>query len=220
MTESIFGPLLSPWPLQQQIIAVYQVWAGEYLAEIERKEKLQPRTIPRPPAAASYHGGIDMLTWKRAELPKLIVVVEPTGQPERDASAGYSQWFEVEVGCIVAGTGGATIADGSLVPEDEARAYGSFYGAMAMLLVDHPPGLASDIFMVQSPRLSFPSPDERTVVQATTVFHVLVAPLKFLAAGPVQPLPAESPEYVGREEPWNPEPVVKTTHVTIQGEEL
>lgn len=217
MTESIFGPLLSPWPLEQQILAVYRAWTGEYLSEIERKEGLRPRTIPRPPAEESYHGGIDFLSWKREELPKLIVVVEPTGQPERDASVGYTQQYEVQVGCVVAGVGGLF---GTLLIEDEARALASFYGAISTLLVDKPPALASDIFMVESPRLTFPNPDDRLICRSTTAFHLTVSPIRLLSAGPTQEYPNESPEYNGPETEWGQEPVAEHVNVKVTGEPI
>jgi hypothetical protein len=217
MTESLFGPLISTWPIERQVIDVYETWTHEYLSELERKEGLQRNVIPRPPSPESYHGGIDFLSWKREELPKVIVVVEPTGQPERDASVGYSQWYEVQVGCIVAGVGGLFE---TLLIEDEARALAGYYGAMSMLLADQPPALAEDIFMVESPRPTFPNPDDRLICQSTTAFHMLVGPIKLLAAGPTQPQPSESPEYEGPGEPWKPEPTATSVHTTVNAEPI
>jgi hypothetical protein len=221
MTESQFGPLIGPYTLEQQTVGVYRLWANEYLAEIERKNGLQPRILTRPTTPESYHGGLDFLSWKAAELPKIIVVVEPTGQPERDASVGYSQKYEVRVGCIVMGLGAGAIAEPSPEPEDEVRALASYYGAMSMLLVDQPPALAADIEMVETPRLSFPDVDSRRICQSTTAFHVWVAPIKLLAAGPTEPNPKESPQYPGTPEgEWGQEPTVAKRTITLTADEI
>ena len=229
MTESLIGPLVGTYTLEQQIVEKYRVWAFEYLREIERKETLPARALGRPGTPESFHGGLDFTEWKADELPKLIVIVEPSGTVERDASTdpyenehgepegrgGYTQTYEVRVGCIVRALGAGTIAQPSPLPEDEARAIASGWGAMSMLLVDQPPALASDIHMVDAPRLSYPNPDERTVVQSTATFWVTVTPIKLLSAGPTSLLPKESPEWQGQEEPWKQEPVVSTTKLTV-----
>jgi hypothetical protein len=221
VTETIFGPLIGPYTLEQQIVAVYRIWTSEYLAQIELQGGLQARTIPRPPTPESFHGGLDFLSWKGTELPKVIVVVEPTGQPERDASVGYSQKYEVKVGCIVVGLGAGTIAEPSPEPEDEVRALASYYGAMSMLLVDQPPALASDIEMVETPRLSFPDTENRRICQSNTAFHVWVAPIKLLAAGPTEPNPREAPQYPGTpEEEWGQDPTVTKRTVTLTAEDI
>ena len=226
MTETIFGPLISPWPLEQQIITVYQTWAGEYLADIERKEGLRARQIPRPPAPESYRGSLDGLAWKAERIPQITVIVETTGAPERDASAdpvfnahsiqegrgAYIQDFEVTVVCTCESFGGAI----SEQAEDQARAIASYYGAMTMLLVDNPPALAADLMIISMPRLSFPDPDNRYVVQSTTQFHVYGVPVKALAAGPNTTVPKESPQYPGETEGvWGTQPAVISGSITV-----
>jgi hypothetical protein len=234
MTEELFGPLVSTWTIQQQVVGIYRTWCPEYLAAIERQEHLQREILIRPRTPQSYHGGLDFLSWEAAELPKVIVVVEPTGQPERAASldegqnvhgqregrGGYTQTYEIQVGCVTRGVGASTLAAPSPEPEDEVRALAAYYGAMSMLLVDQVPALVNDIWMVESPRLSFPNPDDRTICLSTTGFHATVAPIKLLSAGPVGPVPKESPYFEAPEEPWQQEPTVSSHKTTVVGTEI
>ena len=210
MTETIFGPLISPWPLEQQIITVYQTWAGEYLADIERKEGLRARQIPRPPAPESYRGSLDGLAWKAERIPQIDPVFN--AHSIQEGRGAYIQDFEVTVVCTCESFGGAI----SEQAEDQARAIASYYGAMSMLLVDNPPALAADLMIISMPRLSFPDPDNRYVVQSTTQFHVYGVPVKALAAGPNTTVPKESPQYPGETEGvWGTPPAVISGSITV-----
>jgi hypothetical protein len=219
VTESFFGPLVSQWNVEQATIATLQVWIPEYLAEIERQNNFQRLTLPRPPAPESIHGGIDFDQWYQDTTPEVIVVVEPEGEPERPASAGYTQLYQIQVGVLRVGSG-STLAER---PEDEARAVACFYGTACELLVQQPSlnGLTSDLVMVGLPRLSFPDPNKRAIVQVVTTFHAWVPEVIIDTAGPVQPRPAESPEYPGEpEQPYSDSPTVTDETVTLNATQI
>ena len=217
MSESLFGPLVSTWKIEQAVLSTLRLWVPEYLAEAERKDGLHKRVIPRPPAAESIHGGLDFETWTQDLIPEVIVVVDPFGEPEREASVGYIQPYEIRVGACVVGQG-SELAE---KPEDEARAVASYYGAAVMLLTQlgELRGIATQedsLVMVQAPRLSFPDPNLRQVIQSTTIFHTWVEIVN-QDEGPVQTEPKESPQYGGEPEAeWKPEPTVSKTSEIIK----
>lgn len=217
MTESLFGPIWSSWDIEQRVISTYKLWVNEYLAEIERKREYRKGTIPRPPSEQSIHGGVDLQSWTQDDSPEIIVVVEPTGIPEKDASVGYTQAYEIQVGAVRVGSG-SELAER---PEDEARAVASYYGAASMLLVQQSAleGLAIDLVMVGSPRVTFPNPDLKQVAQSVATFHTWVTVIEF-NAGPNSATPKESPEYNGREEAWKAEPTVAKTTITDKAEPI
>ena len=70
--------------------------------------------------------------------------------------------------------------------------------------------------MVQAPRLSFPDPNLRQVIQSTTIFHTWVEIVN-QDEGPVQTEPKESPQYGGEPEAeWKSEPTVSKTSEIIK----
>src|SRR5205814_8604005 len=127
----LFGPIRATWELEQAAVETLSIWFPTYLAELERQIGLTNKTIPRPPTPESYHGGVDLESYFQDELPEVVVVVNPLGPPERSASAGYVQGYELQVGCLWVGTGSRLQER----PEHEARAIASYLGAASMLLV-------------------------------------------------------------------------------------
>ena len=218
MTESLFGPIFSTWDIEQAVLTKLRLWVPEYLAELERKRGYHKRIIPRPPSALSIHGGLDAETWEQAECPEVIVIVDPFGEPERETSVGIIQPYEVRVVANVVGQG-SELAE---KPEDEARAVASYYGAAVMGILTQNGELTGistqedSLILMQSPRLTFPDPSVRQVIQATTVFHAF-AEIVNANEGPVPDEPKESPQYGGEPEAeWKPEPVVETVKETIK----
>lgn len=211
--EDIFGPIYGPWDVELAVVATLRLWMPEYLAEIERKRGLHARTIPRPPDPESYHGGADFDTWVQDRTPEVIVVVHPNGRPEYAASNGYTQAYNVEVGCQWVGSGSPLAEQ----PEDEARAVASHLGAASQLLVQQPTlgGLSERVILAAAPDVTLPEPDRRDLAQVVTGFEVWVPTIVRELAGPVEPNPPESPEYQGPEQPYTQEPTVQTTDVDI-----
>ncbi len=215
MPESLFGPIVSTWEVEQAAVKTLSVWMNEYLAELERKAGLRHKTLPRLPAPESVHGGVDLETWEQAILPEVIVVCKTLGTPELRGQGGYTQGYDLTVGAIWVGQG-SELAE---KPEDEARAVASYLGAATMLLVQHPTlgGLSERLRMTVPPSVTLPDPDRRQIALSTAQFEVWVATIIEEGRGPVQELPSESPQFEGPEEAWKPEPEVKTTRETVKG---
>lgn len=213
MAEDIFGPLVATEDVVQAAVSTLTLWMPEYLAEVERKKGLRRKTIPRPPTSESYHGGVDLEAWIGADAPEVMVVVKPSGEPERSASAGYTQGYTLEVGCLCIGTG-STLAERA---EDEARIIASYLGAATMLLIQQPTlgGLTERLVMTAAPEVSLPDPDRRAIAQVVTGFEVWVSQIIEESAGPVGPNPQESPGYEGQEEPFEDAPTVETVDIKV-----
>lgn len=220
MPETLIGPLVSLWDVEQGVLATLRTWLDTYLAEVERQHGIRPKTLERPPAPESYHGATkEAISWTDAGLPEVIVIVEPEGEPEVSASVGYVQGFEVQVWCIALGKDGVE----QLLPEESARMQVSLYGAAVEGMVQQGaleiPNLQWSR-MVGVPRVECPEPDRRRQQVSTTTFHVWVAPTVDQNAGPVGATPQEAPGYVGPEEPFEPAPEVETVNVDVNAEEI
>jgi hypothetical protein len=216
--ETLIGPLVSLWDVEQGVLATLRTWLDAYLAEVERQHGIRPRTLERPPAPESYHGGTsEAISWSDAELPAVIVIVEPEGEPEVSASVGYVQGFEVQVWCVALGKDGVE----QFLPEESARMQVSLYGAAVMLLVQQGaleiPNLQWSR-MVGVPRVECPEPDKRRQQASITTFHVWVAPVVNQLDGPTGLTPSESPGYTGPEEPFEDRPVAKDGDVDVIAE--
>jgi hypothetical protein len=216
---SLFGPIIASWNLEQAVLGTLRGWMPEYLAELERQNSLQQRTIPRPPAPESYHGGTDLDTWTQDDLPEVIVVVKPDGRPEPAGSGEQAQAYRVEIGCQWLGLGSALAEQ----PEDEARAVASYLGTATLLLLQHPTlgGIAERIVLVEAPDVSTPDPEQKALAQVSTVFTVWVPSIINESLGPIGDTPSGSPEYPGApEEPWADPPTVESVHLTVEAESL
>jgi hypothetical protein len=217
VSEDFFGPLISSWDVETAAISTLRTWFPTYLAELERQHGLRPKTIPRPPSPESYHGGEDAESFFQEILPEVVVVANPTGEAER-FSESITQCFELQVMCLWIGTG-SELAERA---EDEARAVASYLGSATMLLAQQPSlgGLAENTILIETPVVSLPNPDARQIAQVVTVFHTFVNVID-PTAGPLQPLPEESPQYGGEPEaPFEEVPEVKETKVTIIAEKI
>lgn len=222
-TSPLIGTLGSGWPVEQAILKTYTVWIDTYLAAVEEENGLSRGSIQRPPDPESIHGGSsEEIRWKLDELPAIIVVVEPDGEPEVSASVGYIQPFEVKVFCIVYGNDGWQ----QLEPEDTARAQAYLYGAAVQGLLQHS-GLQDElpnlqwVRMIGAPKVEVPDPDKRREQYSLTTFRVWVAPVIQQQAGPTGLTPETSPGYTDPEVPFEPAPVAErgSVVVTEPGEE-
>lgn len=215
MTESLFGPIVTPWAIEQKTISTLRAWLPEYLAEIERKEGLVNGTIMRPPAAASYHGGVDTESWFQSDSPQVIVVVKPNGPPVLRGEGGYLQEYTLDVGCLCVETGSGVLGEG---PGSEARAVAGYLASAAMLLVQHPSlgGLAEQLHMTRAPLVSNPEPDRKDIALGTVEFAVWISTIIEEGAGPAQEQPAESPQWKGSEEPYGGEPEAVKDTTTVK----
>jgi len=217
---TLIGPLVSTWDVEQAVIKTIKVWLNVYLAEVEEQRGLQRGSIGRPPTPESIHGGTEeAIAWKQDELPAVIVVVVPNGEPEVSASVGYVQAYEVTVYCIGMGDEGVQQTQ----PEDSARQQVAHFGAAVMALLQHGelqqelPQLQW-VRMTSAPKPEVPETEKRREQACVTIFSIWVAPIIEQQAGPTGLTPAESPGYTGVEEPFEPAPTAKDGEVTVIGE--
>lgn len=211
MTDNIFGSLRGTPDVEFAVRNTIETWLPYMLRVLERRHDLPAGTLREPPHPHSYRGGLDFETWKEVDCPTIIAVVNPTGKTERN-SAGYGQWFEVEIGTIH--------IEGS---EDEARIMAGHFGTAVMAAIaQHGSlgGIATRTELVSASVVEFPEPDKRRLTRSRTTFNVFVDGLVDDHAGPNTPTPPDSPQYPGDpDSPWPDLPVVTSTPVTLVAEQ-
>ncbi len=212
--ESIFGPLLSTWNVDQAVLATLRTWWNTYLAEVERQNDVKNKTIPRPPDEESFRRGLDFEYYEEDNLPAVIVVSKPSGEPEVNSDVGYAQRYEVKVGCVCEA-------------EDEltAQLRAAFYGAASQLLVQQSEleGFAERTRMIGAPELDMPDDDERWLCRSITTFYVWVAQIVIAEEGPISPPgPGTGPggEDQEPEDPYPEWPEADLTHIIVTGEPI
>lgn len=208
MTETVFGPVVSTWDVELAVISTLREWINEYLRDIEIKRGLKQKTIPRPPAADSIHGGVDLESWRQERGPEIIAVVKPTGAPTLRGQGGYEQGYTLEIGCVWVGAGSPLVEQ----PEDEARAVASYLGAAVSMLVLNQPtfgGLTERLRLTAAPVVTAPNPDRKELALCTTSFEMWVATIVEEGIGPLTP----GKPY---EEPYPAEAEAKTTKETVK----
>jgi hypothetical protein len=205
---AIYGPLIGTWDVEQAVIKTLDEWIDSYLTAVERDHEIRPRTLARPSQVDGIYGGIDFESWEEDLLPALIVVVNlaPNGD-ELLASAGYGQWYEVQIGAVVIGD-----------DEHQARELGSHYiAAAAGVLVQQGSlgGFAGRTELVVAPHVEFPNLEERRLANGVCAVNVFVEPIVDEKLGPVSPDPLTNPP----PDPGN-RPQVEHVGVTVIGEAL
>lgn len=210
MTDAIFGSLRGHPDVEAAVLSTLRTWLPTMLRVRERRLTMPPGTLRDPPGADSYIGGIDHENWEQDLCPMVIVVVNPTGNAERN-SGSYGQWFEVEVS--------ATHIEST---EDESRVMAGHVGVAVMAALTQNGGLggfASRTELASAPRVEFVDPDQRRLTRSITVFHVFVDGLVSENAGTNTPTPAASPQYPGSPtQPFTDWPTVVTPSVTLVAE--
>lgn len=96
MTASAISQMMSPWTVADAMRADIRAWMPEYLAELERQEHLDPRTIPHLRSVVVRHAGI-----VRAEeqLPALIVWIANESQHTYDVDGGV--YGDLGIGVLI-----------------------------------------------------------------------------------------------------------------------
>lgn len=182
---SVFGSIIAREQIEQAVIATLRTpppttsfpLIQYFLGEFERQRGLTAGTLPPPPGASSYRGGVDFDVFEQEWAPMIMVVAEPVGTPERAQEGTYGSWFEIRVGALV------TEQD-----EDSARVLADRYGAcLATCLLqngglgtrtDFSTGstvpLASRTVMETAPETTFPNPRMRRLAQSTVTLRSFV----------------------------------------------
>jgi hypothetical protein len=201
------GQIITSEDVLQAALFTYKNWFPYYLADFETERGLAPDTIVRP---KSYHGGIDDHSWSFEVQPEVMVLVSPIGEPERPE---YLQWYLIDAKVVYVGDQVNKRA------EDEGRVQAALLGAALELLVQQPSlgGLAQDLKMTASPRISFPYSDERHIVQAAARFEVSVGSI-IAQEGPKGTVPQIPPEGGGEQlgPPGAPTYVAESAHITVE----
>ncbi len=189
------GTIVSHWQIEQAVInTLQQPPPGGtfprlvyYLAELERLNGLGPQTLPVPPGANSWRGGVDNFTFEAEWFPVVHVVVRPFGAPERMDPGEYMQVYEINVTATVG-------AD----DENWARQIAFHYGAaIAKTVMDQGSlGISATNTVLTNygtPALLDPV-NSRQVVRITVGFGTLIAPILTTGAPSTWQLnPYESP---------------------------
>jgi hypothetical protein len=190
MSDS-FGPFVSRADVEHAVLNTLQTPpAGTgypalvyYLAEAERLAGQPAHTFDMPPSG-SYRASLDFTRYIADGLPLLIVVVKPTGRPERYERGQYSQWFDVQVAAVVKGD-----------DEDAARALADAYGVAIANLIEQSGGLgpnrdSTGRFAIKTNLEAFPDVEfeesatsSRNVLRTVVTFQTCVAPV-LIETGP------------------------------------
>lgn len=209
-----FGQIIGRLDVENAVLNLLSEWMVTYIAEVERNEGLAAHTIPVPPSADSYHGGLDFDTWRQGLEPVVIVNAEPTEDAERRGTGEYSQWFEVHVAAICVADQKFYDPNTHNQVEDAARHLADFYGkAILGLLTQQLNNGNGPAFMVRSdllisPTTEFISPEVPSVARAVGSWRMLVHPVVDESQGPttVPSDPYATP---------NPIPDVETENLTV-----
>jgi hypothetical protein len=213
---TIFGPMVAPSDVERAVVSTIATWLDTYLNELERLQGLALRFLPRPPDTASIdgdsiYGGVDHNSWQEDFCPAVIVVVQPAGSTELEASSGYGQTYEVEIGSVIHGD-----------DEDNARTIAGYYAtAIAALLVQQSSlgGLATRTRLTTSPHVEFLDPDRMRIAHGLCTVEVFVQPILDEKTGPLTPDPAPAPNVPSPADPgdW---PTVEHVDVEVTAEPL
>ena len=203
MNDDVFGDFKLDEELQEAIEKTIRKWASTYLALIERRVGLDPKSLPLP---RSYVFSDDGTLNKKPEeqFPAVVILSPGVGKttPKRHGDGHYRAGTVVNVAVIV-----------SARDQDTTNLLVKRYRkALEMLLVQQPSlgGFAEDTIFQGWRNDELLPEDNRTIAAGTTVFEVLVPDIVQAGAGPRTPLEnpyeeAELPEITEAEVDLEPE---------------
>lgn len=196
---SVHGNIITGSDIEAAALTTVERWIETYLAEIERQNDLDPRTLPLPRAYVTVAD--DQLdVWPEDQLPAIAVLSPGTAsEPRYDAdhvAAGYA----VNVAVLV-----------SARDKETTKRLAHLYGAAILLLMVEQRSL--DGFASSSrwrgQRWDALSPeDNRTLAAAINVFEVAVDPVVTTGGGRKEPL----------DDPYAPEPWPEVSETEIETE--
>ena len=205
MTDSAFGLFQLDEDLQEAVVSTIRKWLPTYLALIERKVELAPRSIPLPRSYVLSDNG-ELNKKPEDQLPAVVVLCPGGGKitPRQEGDGRIRAGYVVNVACIV------TARDHEST-DKLARRYRK---ALELILV-HQPSLGgfaeASIFRGWRNDELLPE-DDRTIAAGTNVFEVLVPDISQAGKGLQAPLddPYEEAEI----------PAVTEADVTLEPEAL
>jgi hypothetical protein len=213
VTDSIWGPIVSPLDVEQAVKTTLQTWVDSALTEMERQSDMWAiRQVPRPVSWEVVTDIDDIDDWPDDQLP--AVVVESAGKasdPEYGPEGEVDGQFAIDVTVVYRGSG--KLVDRELT----RRIVVTLATAVELVLLKQPGlgGLASAAFL-GAIEFDIASPTKpRTLSGAQVPVVVLVAEVANRNGLPDEPdppaptdPPADSPEY----------PDHTSTHVTVTTE--
>lgn len=160
---SVFGSIVTIDQVKRAVVEHVDRWIETYLAEIERQNGLDPRTINQP---ASYITVDDegLNKWPEDQLPCVVVMCPGTSDTPRSTSEGVSAAFVVNIAVIVS----------SITAKDTSEV-ASYYGAAvnALMVQNQSLGGFAAGTVWRGVRLDDLAPDDgRTIAAVTNVFAV------------------------------------------------
>lgn len=192
----IFGQVIGRQQVESAVLSTLQTWIGtaaapgDYIGEIERQNGLPTRSIPVPPGAHSYHGGLDFDTWRQGDEPVIIANAQPVDNAEKRGDGEWSQWYEIRIAAICVAD--QKFYDSAAVNqvEDAARDLADLYGQAILGILTQQGAFATWIArtdLVSAPLTEFVNPEVPGVARSVCIVHSLVFPVVDESAGPLTP---------------------------------
>jgi hypothetical protein len=129
--EAVFGPFILDEEVKAAFIATLKEWLPTYLAVIERRVGLEPKSLPLPRAwVVNDDGNLDKRP--QDQLPTVVVMMPGSGEvkPVRDGRGVYRAGYVVNVAVIVSAGGEDEQANTSRLAE-------RYRAAVALILLHH-----------------------------------------------------------------------------------
>lgn len=200
MSELRFGTLLTPYGVEEAILAFIEKWLPTYLAEVERQTETTTHEIQRPASYRITREPED--NWPEDQLPAVNVNAEP-GTYEQGSNGLLGQWFDVTVMAVTYG-----------LDEDDARRIAQFYTAAIGALLLQQGGLDGLAENLSPLGMEFADLGDsaRSLARGAFTFRVFVAGVVNRDRGPNQPDPNPDPD-----EPFGDLPTVSEVDVSVDG---
>lgn len=174
--EAVYGPGQGRGDVEFHVIKTLRDWIIPYIADYEAERGIPIRSLPVPPTPESIHGDMDFTRFSSELFPELQVIVQPTGEVERNGDGTYGSWYDVMVSAVVEVTG----------TQDGTRALADIYGTVLQKLLPqqgefgtNPDGteFATRTRLRSAYGLTFPDASVRDVLRATVSLRTFVSQL-------------------------------------------
>lgn len=199
---SIHGHVVVGHEIRDAVKDTIEKWIETYLAEIERREGMDPRSLPLPADYVTVRN--DRLDkWPESQLPAVIIMSPGTSRRPSRKGDVVSAVFAVNVAVIVSSS-----------DQEETLITAERYAAALLLLFTEQAslgGFAQTTLWGGQRWDSLPPEDGRTLASTINVFEVVVGTAVELHGGPGEP-----PEDPYEASDW---PVAQTTHLDIYPED-
>jgi len=203
--ETIFGPIVSGWDVEQWALQLLHKWIGTYLAETERQHGVPAGTLARPRGWAI---GPTFDKWPEDQIPGVLCHSPGTVErPWRDGSGLYTARWSLNVGVLC-----------SARTQRLSHAHAQLYAAAVREVFLNRPSLeghAAGTDWLGDVYDDLDYDDTRSLYAARNMLVVEVAGVgQSKSAGPVTPDDPLTPDGL---EPWPPWPIADLVEVDVDG---